>query len=178
MNTGQALSFYPNDSLDFTRMISLDEKKGDPESLRNFLLRLSKEEKGISNILKLKSYPYFAGLCKWMKSCANCQRFETAIIGDDNSIKICWNSEPIGVVGSPVSEIMRNLEEASDKKQQERGCNDCFRKNSCVKCPFPSPLSDVEFCKHQKEDDPSSKAEQIRAFDIFKGYQLSTTSTQ
>ena len=169
-NTEHAFSLYSDKKIDFAYMISRDEKEGDSEKLYDFLTVLSKEEKGVTNILKLKQYPYFAGLCKWMSNSSNCQRYETAIIGADNSIRICWNGAPIGTVGTPSEDILRNLENINKNKQKERGCNECLRKDSCNKCPFPSPLSDHEFCNNKKVYDLSSKADQLRAFDFFKEY--------
>ena len=95
-------------------------------------------------------------------------RGQKAIISNDNSIRICWHSAPIGKIGTSISGIIQNLKRLSKKVVEGRNCVECIENETCIKCKFPYPLSAKEYCEFKKEFNTVTSAKIINSFNIFK----------
>ena len=129
-------------------------------------------------MLDSKALPIFQALCRWSSSQANCQKFETAIIGGDSSIKICWYSDPIGTIGNTFPDLNFKLKQLQKEESERRNCRDCIRNNTCLKCPFPFPLSSKEYCEFKKISHTSETTSLINSFNILKDLLLQPTNPQ
>jgi len=148
--------------------LCMDEDMEDVLQLHSLLVDLTEKKKKGIEWWTHKLYPYFSGMCRWRKSCANCRILDTAIIDSNNNIKTCWKGMPVGKVGMPFQEIVKNLNELSLIKETERDCFHCDRQSACTKCIFPAPLSDERYCALKQGSDTGDTAELMQAFNFFK----------
>ncbi|MFX1498919.1 MAG: B12-binding domain-containing radical SAM protein [Promethearchaeota archaeon] len=153
---------------DLMNLICREHSKSDTKALYHLLFEVTKTDNKFNYLLGSNPLPYFQNLCRWTNNVANCQTLETAIISNDNSIRICWHSAPIGEIGIRMSEIIQNLKHMSKKVAEERKCVECIEKETCIKCKFPYPLSAKEYCKFKKEFDTIPSTKVINSFNIFK----------
>ncbi|MFW9895984.1 MAG: hypothetical protein ACFFD7_09305 [Candidatus Thorarchaeota archaeon] len=158
--------------IDDNRQFTLcqDSNKGDSKVFFNLLTKLSEKEDPFNYLLKSRILPQFQNLCRWTGNQANCKLFETAIIEADDSIRICFQSGPIGKVGTPFSDLKQQLQLLMNEITKNRNCRDCQRNLTCLKCPFPSPLSAEEYCEYKKSHDTVEPAALITKYNIIKDY--------
>ncbi|MFW9823131.1 MAG: B12-binding domain-containing radical SAM protein [Candidatus Thorarchaeota archaeon] len=147
-----------------------DFNTDDTIALFDLLVKLSEKENPFNYLLKSRILPQFQNLCRWTGNKANCQFLETAIIDADDSIRICYHSEPIGKVGSPFSDLKQNLQLLLNEIIKIRNCRECHRNSSCLKCPFPFPLSSKEYCELRKRHDTVEPAGLITKYNLIKDY--------
>jgi hypothetical protein len=80
------------------------------------------------------------------------------IVDADFQVKTCWNGNPVGKVGMPLSEILKNLEKLRIQSSH----------NSCV---FPEPMKGDEYKKLREGCPLWEPVELLRNFDLFKVFQ-------
>ncbi len=176
-NTNSALKDYKNESTDIEFLICREDSKIDTQAMRDLLVSLSNNNDSIDNLLKYKPLPFFQNLCRWTIDNANCTKLETAIIGSNNEIRVCWHSAPIGSVFSSFSKILRNLQLLRQKEEEKRNCKNCLIKDTCIKCIFPFPLSSYEYCQYKKSFDTTKPSKLINLLEIFKDLLIKPIST-
>lgn len=151
-------------------LISIDRAPIDTKALYNILIKISKKENMYNYFLNSNPLPQFQQLCRWTKNQANCQTLETAIIENDDSIRICWFSDSIGKVGISISDIIQKLESLNKEREVKRTCNLCQEKESCVKCLFPYPLPSEKYCEYKRNSFTNKSADLIYAFSVVKDF--------
>ncbi len=167
-NTHLALEEFIQGQNDLKFVLCQECAKNDTKALYQLLVEISNSENSFNYLLERRFLPQFQSLCKWTNNQSNCQKFETAIIGDDDSIRICWNGDSIGNINTPFSEIKENLDLLSKGNFKERNCKKCKEKNTCAKCLFPFPLTSKEYCDLKKKNDTNEPAKHVYAFNVIK----------
>jgi len=160
VNTGVGLT-AGHSTLDPLQVICIDRNRED--TLR--LHRLLQELANIDDLGEIPCCPCISSLCRWEnmgKAQVNCRGLEIVIVDADNHIKTCWNGEPVGTIGTPLPEILENLENLHKKAESNRGCKHCLKKAVCSKCIFPAPLSEAEYCDLRRVGDPGKGVESLR----------------
>ncbi|MFX1456138.1 MAG: B12-binding domain-containing radical SAM protein [Promethearchaeota archaeon] len=147
-----------------------DSNPNDTYALIDLLVKLSEKKNPFNYLLRSRILPEFQNLCRWTGNQANCQFLETVIIDADDSVRICYHSEPIGKVGTPFSDLKQQLQLLMNEITKSRNCRKCHRNLTCVKCPFPSPLSSEEYCECKKSYDTVEPAALITKYNIIKDY--------
>lgn len=166
VKTGVGLTSCPS-SPDPLQVICIDREREDALQLHRLLQEIAKTD----DLGEIPLYPYMSGLCRWEnadKRAANCRLLETVIVDADNQVKPCWNGEPIGKIGTPLPEIVQNLENLLQKAEKKRGCQNCVKKAVCSQCIFPAPLSEAEYCDLRRTGDTGKGAESLRWLELFK----------
>ncbi|MFW9827620.1 MAG: B12-binding domain-containing radical SAM protein [Candidatus Thorarchaeota archaeon] len=167
-DTYSTMEQYKEENIGLPDIISTESKITDTEALYDLLIRLFKSNNSFQYLLKSKLLPQFQNLCRWTKNHANCMTLETAIVGKDDSVRICWNSEPLGKIGISFSEIIRVLNERNKIERIKRKCDKCIERDACVKCLYPFPLNSQEYCKKRKAFNTIHPAKLISKFTILK----------
>jgi radical SAM superfamily enzyme YgiQ (UPF0313 family) len=166
VNTGVGLTSC-NSTIDPLQIICIDREREDTLQLHGLLTDLS----GKDNLCEIPFYPYISSLCRWenlRNMQVNCRWLEMVLVDADNNVKTCWNGEPIGKIGTPLPEIVENLENLHKKAENKRGCRDCQKESRCTRCIFPVPISGDEYCKLRKGGNTEKGAELIRSLELFK----------
>lgn len=148
--------------------ICIDRKREDALRLHQLLTCLSNKDNAVKDLLYTPIYPYISSLCAWEKSSANCRTLETVIVDGENNLKTCWNGKPFGKVGMDFPGLFEKLKDVRRLTEKKRGCRDCKKKAVCIKCMYPWPLSDNEYCELKQKYNTEETAELIRRFDFFK----------
>ena len=167
-NTYSALEEFRKGYNDTTFIICQDCVASDANALYNLLVEISKSGNSFNYLLESKFLPQFQNLCKWTSNQANCKKLETAIIGDDGSIRICWNGDSIGKINTLFSDIRKNLHDLNKENLEKRNCIGCKKNETCMKCFFPYPLSSEEFCNYKSLNDTIEPAKYVLAFNILQ----------
>ncbi|MFX1376891.1 MAG: B12-binding domain-containing radical SAM protein [Promethearchaeota archaeon] len=168
-NTNLVLEeYYKGYDTDF--FIGVDRNKTDTDSFLKLLHVISKSEDSFNYLLERNVLPQFQSLCRWTMNQANCEDMETAIIENDNTVRICWYSEPLGKVGMSFFDIKRNLTERKRNTIKRRRCHQCEQKNLCQKCIFPFPLSAKEYCEYKITQKTNESANLINTFYVLKDF--------
>ena len=166
--TYSAIREYKNDLDNTDNLICTDNNPIDTVALYNLLVEISRSEDSFNYLLDSRPLPHFQSICRWTEDQANCQKLETAIISNDDSIRICWHSDPIGKVGTPISNIIQKLRHLREEKAERRNCGGCIKNKTCIKCLFPYPLSSEEYCEYTRKNDTKKPANIINSFNTFK----------
>jgi radical SAM superfamily enzyme YgiQ (UPF0313 family) len=148
--------------------ICIDREKQDPLQLHHLLVCLANKKNLPDDLLYKPVYPYFGSLCRWEYDSANCRTLETVIVDADSNVKTCWKGNPVGKVGMPFPEIIENLRTIRRTTENRRGCQNCNKQDVCIKCIFPSPLCEKEYCNLRQNCVTEESTQLIRAFDYFK----------
>lgn len=148
--------------------ICMDREKQDTLQLHRLLVDLSNKENLLNDLVYNPVYPYFGSLCRWEKCLPNCRRLETVIVDSASNVKTCWNGNPVGKVGMPFPGIVENLRSIQRTTENQRGCHDCDKQEICIKCTFPAPLDEKEYCNLKRDFNTGESSQLIRAFDYFK----------
>ena len=138
--------------------VCIDKDVEDVRKLHGFLEELAQSANTAEELLEHPLYPYFSSLCRWEEEGANCRTLETVIVDADFQVKTCWNGNPAGKVGMPLSEILKNLEKLRIQSSH----------NSCV---FPEPMKGDEYKKLREGCPLWEPVELLRNFDLFKVFQ-------
>ncbi|MFX1499874.1 MAG: B12-binding domain-containing radical SAM protein [Promethearchaeota archaeon] len=171
-DTNLALNEYKIGNKNMKNVIAIDNYPIDTITLYNYLTYLFSNDNLISYLLNNNPLPEFQQLCRWTMDQANCVTLDTAIIGSDDSIRLCWYSKPIGNIFHTFLELNQNLENLRKKRDKERNCMQCKIEESCVKCFFPFPLSIEEYCEKRRKLLTNKPANLINAFTIVKDFLL------
>lgn len=166
VNTQIGLS-SANAKINPVKSICIDREREDVLQLHRALTDLS----GKDNLGEIPFYPYISSLCRWEnmgKTQVNCKELEIVIVDADNHVKTCWNGKPIGKIGTPLPEILDNLENLHQNAENKRGCKNCLKKAVCSKCIFPAPLSETEYCDLKRAGNTGKGSEFLRWSEIFK----------
>ncbi len=158
------LEEYKKGSKDIPYLIGVDYSTIDTKSLFTFLIKISENKDIFNHLMDSKPLPQFQQLCRWTSNEANCHTLETAIIGNDNSIRICWYSKPIGKIGLSFQDIILKIRQLQGEIIADRNCSVCQENKTCIKCLFPFPFSSEEYCKCKKLFFTNKPAEMV---DIF-----------
>jgi len=169
-NTHSTMEEYKEGDISMENLISTDNTLIDTKALYSLLVRLSKSDNSFQYLMKSKPLPQFQNLCRWTNNQANCRTLETAIIGNDDSIRICWHSDPVGKVGTSFSEIIHYLKQQDKIEREKRKCDECVKSKNCVKCFFPFPLSSEKFCEYIKASDTTFPAKLINSLNLVKDF--------
>lgn len=160
-------NFYKSDKKHYN-MICTENDLEDSIALYDLLVNLSNNKGLYNQLIENKMLPYFQNLCRWTNQKANCRKMETAIIGHDDSVRVCWHSNSIGSIGMPFHDIKNVLDQIKIEKRTLRDCDSCKRVKTCTKCLFPYPLSSKEYCERSKKNDTSKPAYVIDTLNLFK----------
>jgi radical SAM superfamily enzyme YgiQ (UPF0313 family) len=163
-STYSGLKEYYKGNNDMRYTICQDQETSDTKALYDLLIKISKSKNSFKYLLNRKPLPHFQCLCRWTGNQANCLKMETAIIGLDNSIRICWHSDPIGEIGISFPDIKQNLENSKKKIVDSRKCNRCIQNKNCLKCLFPFPLSSEEYCSYKNTLNAIEPARMLNVF--------------
>ncbi|MFX1326572.1 MAG: B12-binding domain-containing radical SAM protein [Promethearchaeota archaeon] len=169
-NTNLVLEEYKEDCDDAHYSIGIDYAPIDTEALYSFLVEISNSKDIFNYLFNSKPLPQFQQLCRWTNYQGNCETLETAIIGNDNSIRICWYSDPIGQIGTSFQGIVQNLDQLKKEIIEIRNCISCIENGNCLKCLFPYPLSTEEYCTFKKDGKTNEPAEFINKFNVVKEF--------
>ncbi|MFX0039365.1 MAG: B12-binding domain-containing radical SAM protein [Promethearchaeota archaeon] len=169
-NTHMAIEEYKKGHDKMQYFIGKDKSPFDTNTFHNFLIEISKKEDKSSYLMKSNPLPQFQQLCRWTKTQGNCQTLETAIIENDDSIKICWYSDPIGNTENSFSEIKLNINRLQKKNKELRICKECKENKNCIQCLFPKPLSTDKYCKYIRSYNTNEVATIIDGFNIVKDF--------
>jgi len=134
----------------------------------SFLCGVSREKDPFSYLIENNTLPYFANLCKWTRDVANCVNSSTLIINEKHEIRFCWYGGKMGLVGQSYNELIKNLESEKKEVIARRNCGQCEVRDNCIKCPFPFPLPETEYCKSKISTDVTHAAELIISLDQIK----------
>jgi len=167
-NTNLVLRDYKKGYNNVENVICVEHDLNDTEALYHLLIEISKSKNSIEYLLESKPLPQFQNICRWTNNQSNCEKLETVIIGKDDSIHICWHSDPIGKVGATFSDIIQNLQDLQIKKKERRNCDGCIKNRTCIKCLFPYPLSSEEYCQYKRRQETYKPANLINSFEILK----------
>ncbi len=168
INTKLGLLEYENGHNNIKNLICVDYTTTDTCAIYNLLVEISKSEEPFKKLLNSRPLPYFQKICRWTSKQANCKKLDTIIIGEYDSIRICWHSDPIGKVGTSFLDIMRNLQCLHKEKAERRNCDDCIKNKTCIKCLFPYPLSPEKYCDFIRKHDTDKPALIVNSFNVFK----------
>ena len=163
-STYSALQEYEVKKTSLHYTLCQDNTKSDTNAFYKLLNKISNSGNSFKYLLNEKPLPYFQSICRWTKNQANCFNMEVAIIDDDDSIRICWHSEPIGKLGEPFSIIKQKLMDLRELIIETRQCNTCPQYKKCSKCLFPNPLSFNEFCTYKNNLKTTEPADMIKIF--------------
>jgi radical SAM protein with 4Fe4S-binding SPASM domain len=107
-------------------------------------------------------------MCKWTKDLSNCKSRSTLIINDKSEIRLCWYGTKIGTIGESYDEIINSFESEKNEILARRKCSQCKVNSHCIKCPFPFPLPETEYCINKNSTDVTHVAELIIGLDQLK----------
>jgi radical SAM superfamily enzyme YgiQ (UPF0313 family) len=165
---GQIRSGLDDPAVNFIKTLGREENHNDSVAAHSLLCEVSREENPFLFLAGKKVLPCFANLCKWTRNNANCVSRKTLIINEKNEVRFCWNGSVTGSAGQSYNEIISCLEQEIQKVKTRRDCAGCKEESNCIKCPFPYPLPEAEYCQNKKTTDTSSTAELIINFDQIK----------
>jgi hypothetical protein len=107
-------------------------------------------------------------MCKWTKELSNCKNRSTLIINDKSEIRFCWYGTKIGTIGQSYDEIIHSFESVKNEILARRKCSLCKVSSKCIKCLFPFPLPEREYCINKNSMDVTHVAELIIGLDQIK----------
>ncbi|NVM36819.1 MAG: radical SAM protein [Candidatus Lokiarchaeota archaeon] len=169
-DTKLALNDYKNGEDNMKNLISIEHSPIDTIALCNFLIDLFNNKDIINYLLNSYPLPEFQQLCRWTKNQANCETLDTAIIENDDSIRICWFSDSIGNIRLSFSDLIQNLENLKKEREKTRNCRQCKVNEKCIKCIFPFPLSTERYCEYKRYYYTNKPAKLINAFGVVKDF--------
>ncbi|MHA1931738.1 MAG: B12-binding domain-containing radical SAM protein [Promethearchaeota archaeon] len=167
-NTYTGLEKYNKGHSNMPFLICQDQALNDTKVLYDLLVEVSRSKNPFNYLYKRNPLPQFQNICRWTTNNANCQKLETAIIENDDFIRICNHSDPIGKIGSSFSDLERNLYRLKKENEEARNCSNCKQEDSCIKCLFPHPLSSKEYCQYKNFNFTNEPARIINVLNLAK----------
>lgn len=152
----------------FARTLCREADYTDAVAAHSFLVGVSREKDPFTFLTGMKALPYFANLCRWTGDHANCVTRSTLIVNEMNEVRFCWNGSITGSVGNSYKEIINKLDIEILNTKIRRECIGCKEKSSCIKCAFPFPLPEDEYCRNKKTSNTVRAAELIIGLDQIK----------
>lgn len=171
VTTGTAVSPNPPDYNPLDAFAE-DTRESDARALHQLLSQLARKRENGEELEDIPVYPYLDGLCRWANGTPNCRGLETVIIDTHDNVKTCRNGKPVGKVGMPLSQIIQNIETHHHDARIARDCRNCSRRDTCVKCIFPFPLTGPQYCGLRQRVDTVAPAQLLRWADSFKDLAL------
>jgi radical SAM superfamily enzyme YgiQ (UPF0313 family) len=160
-----------NDSrIDFLKMLCKESDIEDANLAYDYFCEISKANNIFDYLISRRAYPYFANLCKWTKSLSNCRRWNTLIVNEKSEVRLCWSGTKIGTVGQSYNEMIENFKSIQKKLSGQRKCHNCNAEEYCIKCISPCPVSDIDYCNMQKDNNITQVSEIVTSLDLFKKY--------
>lgn len=156
--------------VDFVKTLCRESGPDDATAAHEYFSSLLEEKNLFSFITRNKLFPYFANLCKWTRSSANCISRNTLFVNERSEVRLCWDGPEIGKVGQNYNDIIESLETRQKLKSEQWKCNTCSAEGRCIKCLCPSPLPVEDYCDLKRKNDISEVAEMFLSADIFKQY--------
>jgi radical SAM superfamily enzyme YgiQ (UPF0313 family) len=158
-----------NDSnVNFMKTLCREVNRSDSVSAYSYLCKIGKNKHPFSYLINIRALPYFANMCKWTKDLSNCKSRSTLIINDKSEIRLCWYGTKIGTIGESYDEIINSFESEKNEILARRKCSQCKVNSHCIKCPFPFPLPETEYCINKNSTDVTHVAELIIGLDQLK----------
>lgn len=154
----------------FLKTFCRETDYNDSVSACSFLRDTGMEKDPLTFLTRKKILPNFASLCKWTRENANCVNRSTLIINDRSEVRFCWQGNVSGLVGQPYRELISSLESEMNNAKTRRKCDMCKEESNCVKCPFPFPLPEMEYCTAKRISNVGQTAELIYALDQVKQF--------
>ena len=164
----QALESYDTGNGPVGHVLAMDREREGAEAVTHLLQRFDDANSCFDHLVESRPYPLIATLCRWLRADANCKRLETALIDEENSIRLCWKGAVVGVIPDSAEEIFQNLKALRATVIKERGCADCAAKANCARCYFPAPMPVEDYCHFVKNHDVHGYAEIFRTYYVFK----------
>jgi hypothetical protein len=155
-------------AVNFIKTLAREENHKDSVAAHSLLCEVRREKNPFSFLTGKKALPYFANMCKWTRNLANCVNRKTLIINEKKEVRFCWYGSITGSVGQSYKEIISCLDLEIHKAKIRRDCARCKEESNCIKCPFPFPLPEAEYCQNKKTTDTSRTAELIIGLDQIK----------
>lgn len=149
--------------------ILLEFRDADTRSLYDVLAGM-----GERGEVAVPALPFLTGLCRWECGGANCQTLETIIVDAAGAVKTCWSGAEIGRVGDSFEQLRASCRMAFEHAEARRDCAHCDRHATCVKCPFPSPMDEEEYCTLRRRHDVAAAAHRMRSADVLKNYAIAS----
>jgi hypothetical protein len=154
--------------VNFMKTLAWEENHKDSDAAHSLLCEVSREKNPFLFLTGKKALPYFANMCKWTRNLANCENRKTLIINEKNEVRFCWYGSVTGSVGQSYNEFISCLDTEMHKAKIRRDCSGCKEESNCIKCPFPFPLPEAEYCQKKKTTDTGPTAELIIGLDQIK----------
>jgi radical SAM superfamily enzyme YgiQ (UPF0313 family) len=170
VSTYSALKDYKKENININSSLCIEDTELDTRALYDLLIEISGSENCLDILLDSEPLPFFQCLCRWSSDQANCQKLETVIIDADDSIRVCWNSDALGIIGAEFTEITRKLDDLQKRVVKERNCINCDRKKTCIRCLFTYPLSPKDYCIFKRRNDTNKATHLIFSLDILKDF--------
>lgn len=167
-DTNLALNDYKEGENNIKNLVGIDNSPIDTKTLYKYLIELYNNNDIINYLFNSNPLPEFQQLCRWTKNQANCETLDTAIIENDDSIRICWFSDSIGNIRLSFSDLMQNLENIKKVRERTRNCSQCKIKETCIKCLFPFPISIESYCEYKRQNFTNQPAKLINAISVVK----------
>jgi anaerobic magnesium-protoporphyrin IX monomethyl ester cyclase len=165
---GQIRSGLENPAVKFMKTLAREENHKDSVAAHSLLCEVGRAKNPFLFLTGKKALPYFANMCKWTRNLANCVARKTLIINEKNEVRFCWYGSVTGSVGQSYKEIISCLDSEIQKTKNRRDCARCKEESNCIKCPFPFPLPEAEYCEDKKTTDTIRAAELIIGLDQIK----------
>jgi radical SAM superfamily enzyme YgiQ (UPF0313 family) len=158
-----------NDSdVNFMKTLCREANYSDSVSAYSYMRKISRKKHPFSYLINIRALPYFANMCKWTKELSNCKNRSTLIINDKSEIRFCWYGTKIGTIGQSYDEIIHSFESVKNEILARRKCSLCKVSSKCIKCLFPFPLPEREYCINKNSMDVTHVAELIIGLDQIK----------
>ena len=157
-----------NSDVNFMKTLCRERNYRDSVSAYSYLCNIAKNKHPFSYLINIRALPYFANICKWTRELSNCKSRSTLIINDKSEIRFCWYGTKIGTVGQSYDEIIGSFESQKNEILSRRKCDLCKASSKCIKCPFPFPLPETEYCINKNSTDVTLVAELIIGLDQIK----------
>lgn len=152
----------------FVKTVCMEKYYVDSVEQYSFLEEISLKKDPFRFMSGKKAMPYFSNLCKWTHNHANCINRNTLIINEKNEVRFCWKGDAIGFAGQSYNKLISNLESETAKVRTRRDCQHCAEESTCIKCPFPNPLPENEYCRKKKSAKTNVTADLIIGLDQLK----------
>jgi hypothetical protein len=162
------ISNLNNSDLNFMKTLCREVNYSDSVSAYFYLCKISRKKNHFSYLINIRALPYFANMCKWTRELSNCKNRSTLIINDKSEIRFCWYGNKIGTIGQSYDEIINNFESEKEGILASRKCSLCKVSSKCIKCPFPFPLPETEYCINKNSVDVTHVAELVIGLDQIK----------
>lgn len=131
--------------------ICAETSSRDITALHTFLEQVETSPDPFAFLWRLPRMPFFEGLCKWLSRNANCRTFETAIVDDNGDVRICRHAAPSGTLKDDHHSIAERFQDYAQEALRHRACKTCEVAPTCIRCPFPHPITHDAYCGYRRK---------------------------